>query len=199
MAEAQGVVAPSGGQFEWARASTPALPQRWREMVRWLIAKASRVAILLVLAVLWELSPRLGLADPTFLPALSEVLVAGWDLARSGQIYDHVGASLARALSGFLIALAYAIPLGLAIGWYRPLANALKPLIDVLRNTAPLALLPVFILLLGIGEVSKVALVIYSCSWPLLLNTIAAVQQVDPLLVSQPAPWARLPPSCSPA
>jgi len=152
-------------------------------MLGWLLAKASRVAILLVLAALWELSPRLGLADATFLPPLSEVLVAGWELALGGQLFDHIGASLLRALSGFLIAIAYAIPLGLVIGWYRPVSKALRPLIEVLRNTAPLALLPVFILLLGIGEVSKVSLVIYSCSWPVLLNTIAAVQQVDPLLV----------------
>ena len=53
----------------------------------------------------------------------------------------------------------------------------------MLRNTAALALLPVFILLLGIGEVSKIAMVVYACSWPLLLNTIAAVKQVDPLLI----------------
>jgi NitT/TauT family transport system permease protein len=149
----------------------------------WLGDKVNRGAILVALALLWEAAPRLGLADPTFLPPLTEVLAAGWDLARNGQLAEHTGASLFRALTGFLISLAYAIPLGLAIGWYRRVAEGLNPLIEVLRNTAPLALLPVFILLLGIGEVSKVALVVYSCSWPLLLNTISAVQQVDPLLV----------------
>ena len=56
-------------------------------------------------------------------------------------------------------------------------------MIEVCRNTAPLALLPVFILLLGIGELSKVTMVVYSCAWPLLLNTIAGVKQVDPLLI----------------
>ena len=151
--------------------------------LRWLTHTLNRTAILVVLAVLWEAAPRLGLTDATFLPPLSEVLQAGWDLALSGQLAEHTGASTFRALSGFLIAIVYAIPLGLAIGWYRRVAEGLNPLIEILRNTAPLALLPVFILLLGIGEVSKVALVIYSCSWPLLLNTIAGVQQVDPLLI----------------
>jgi len=94
-----------------------------------------------------------------------------------------VAASLLRALSGFLISVVLVIPLGLAVGWYGRLGDLLNQLIEICRNTAPLALLPVFILLLGIGEVSKVTMVIYSCAWPLLLNTIAAVKQVDPLLI----------------
>jgi NitT/TauT family transport system permease protein len=166
--------------------SRQARPASWlflAQPLRWLTYTLNRTAILVVLAVLWEAAPRLGLTDATFLPPLSEVLQAGWDLALSGQLAEHTGASTFRALSGFLISIVYAIPLGLAIGWYRRVAEGLNPLIEILRNTAPLALLPVFILLLGIGEVSKVALVIYSCSWPLLLNTIAGVQQVDPLLI----------------
>jgi NitT/TauT family transport system permease protein len=142
-----------------------------------------RSALLIALLAMWEIAPRLGLADPAFLPPLSDVLAAGWELALNGQLYEHVGASLSRVLSGFTIAVLFIVPLGLAIGWYGRLGDTLNQLIEVLRNTAPLALLPVFILLLGIGEVSKVTMVIYSCAWPLLLNTIAAVRQVDPLLI----------------
>ena len=83
-----------------------------------------------------------------------------------------------------------AIPLGLLIGWYRPLAELLSPLLEVFRNTAALALLPVFVLILGLGETSKIALVVYACSWPILLNTIAGVKGVDPLLVARPGRWA---------
>ncbi|MGA2290703.1 ABC transporter permease [Bradyrhizobium sp.] len=144
---------------------------------------ARRSALLIALLALWEIAPRAGWTDPTFLPPLSDVLGAGWELALNGQLYEHVAASLFRALSGFLISVVVVIPLGLAIGWYQRLGQTLSQLIEVLRNTAPLALLPVFILLLGIGEVSKVTMVIYSCAWPLLLNTIAAVKQVDPLLI----------------
>lgn len=151
----------------------------WRSLGR----LTSRSALLLALLALWELAPRLGLTDPAFLPPLSEVLQAGWDLAVAGQLYEHFEASLLRAFGGFAIAVVLFVPLGIAIGWYAGLANALSQIIEVLRNTAPLALLPVFILLLGIGEVSKVTMVVYSCAWPLLLNTIAAVKQVDPLLV----------------
>ncbi|HSD36369.1 MAG TPA: ABC transporter permease [Rhodocyclaceae bacterium] len=142
-----------------------------------------RSAVLILLAVLWEVAPRIGLADQVFLPPLSEVLASGWELVRNGQLAEHLEASLGRALLGLLLGIALAIPLGLLIGWVPRVANFLNPLIEVLRNTAPLALLPVFILLLGIGEVSKVTLVVYSAAWPLLISTIGAVKLVDPLYI----------------
>ena len=150
---------------------------------RWLAGWLRRSWLVLVLLSLWEIAPQAGWIDSTFLPPLSDVLAAGWDLALNGQLYDNVTASLFRMLSGFAIAVVLIIPLGLAIGRYARLGEACNQLIEVLRNTAPLALLPVFILLLGIGEVAKVTMVFYSCAWPLLLNTIAAVKQVDPLLI----------------
>ncbi|MGC4846149.1 ABC transporter permease [Micromonospora sp. DT15] len=142
-----------------------------------------RSVAILALAAIWEGAPRLGLVDRVFLPPLSEVLVAWWELLRSGQLAEHVGASLTRSLAGLGLAVLTAIPLGLLIGWYRPLAELLSPLLEVFRNTAALALLPVFVLILGLGETSKIALVLYACSCPILLNTIAGVKGVDPLLI----------------
>ncbi|NHO83456.1 ABC transporter permease [Micromonospora sp. CMU55-4] len=142
-----------------------------------------RSAALLALAAIWETAPRAGLVDRVFLPPLSEVLAAWWELLRTGQLADHVAASLTRSLTGLALAVVTAIPLGLLIGWYRPLADLLSPLLEVFRNTAALALLPVFVLILGLGETSKIALVVYACSWPILLNTVAGVKGVDPLLI----------------
>jgi NitT/TauT family transport system permease protein len=159
---------------------------RWeslRPAVRRLVAIGRRSLLVLALLALWEAVPRLGLADPTFLPPFSDVIAAGWQLAQTGELYDDVAASLLRALSGFLISVVLIVPLGLVVGWYARLGDLLNQFIEVCRNTAPLALLPVFILLLGVGELSKVTMVVYSCAWPLLLNTIAAVKQVDPLLI----------------
>lgn len=163
--------------------TAPQLPTLWLRLARRVFNGAWRSGLVLALAALWELAPRLGLTDPTFLPPLIEVLAAGWVLAQNGQLWEHTSISLARSLGGLSIAVAIAIPLGLAIGWYQRLGQAVNPLIELLRNTAPLALLPVFLLLLGIGEVSKLSIVVYACAWPLLLNTIAAVRQVDPLLI----------------
>ena len=141
-------------------------------------------AVLLFLAV-WELVPRFVLDEGTrtFLPPVSEDLVALWELVLDGQLADHLLASIGRSAAGFAVAVAVAVPLGLLIGWYAGLAKFLQPLLELARNTAALALLPVFTLLLGIGELSKVSLVVYACVWPVLLNTIAGVNSVDPLLV----------------
>ena len=165
-----------------ARAGSPA-PPAFRPAFRRLAGFGQRSLLLLALLAIWEAVPRLGLTDSAFLPPFSDVVSAGWQLAQTGELYDDVGASLLRALSGFLISVGLFVPLGLAIGWFGRLGDLLNQMIEVCRNTAPLALLPVFILLLGIGELSKITMVVYSCAWPLLLNTIAGVRQVDPLLV----------------
>ncbi|WP_437618038.1 ABC transporter permease [Sorangium sp. So ce1151] len=158
-------------------------PQLVGEVGRWLGRAAARSGILLLVAALWETAPRVGLVEAAFLPPLSEVLANGWQLLQNGQLLSHIKASLSRSLLGFSLAILVGVPLGLAIGWYKGVADAINPLLEVLRNTAALALLPVFLLLLGIGEASKVALVIYSCTWPILLNTISGVRGVDPLLI----------------
>ena len=132
---------------------------------------------------LWELAPRIGLVDKVFLPPFSEVVSAWCALVANGQLAEHVSASLTRAIVGLAIGIVVSVPLGVAIAWYRPVAEFLNPLLELFRNTAALALLPVFILILGIGETSKVALVIYASVFPILLNTISGVRTVDPLLI----------------
>ena len=156
---------------------------RARRFLRGVGAVATRVVAVAALAVVWEVFPRLGLVDATFLPPLSDVLVAWWQLVQSGELSEHVQASLGRSLAGFGLAIVAAIPLGLLIGWYKPAATLLTPLLEVFRNTAALALLPVFVLILGLGETSKVAIIFYACSWPILLNTVSGVRTVDPLLI----------------
>ncbi|WP_367124906.1 ABC transporter permease [Streptomyces phytohabitans] len=150
---------------------------------RLLLGLLTRTGAVLLLLALWEVAPRAELVDPTFLPPLHQVVDAWWGLFRSGELGEHTRASLTRSGTGFGLAVLVAVPLGLLIGWYRRLADALTPLLEVFRNTAALALLPVFVLLLGIGETSKIAIVLYACAWPILLNTVSAVRTVDPTLL----------------
>ncbi|WP_209860545.1 ABC transporter permease [Paenibacillus shirakamiensis] len=142
-----------------------------------------RTIVILLFLSLWEVAPKLGWVDATFFPPCSEVLKAWWGLVQSGDLSEHVEASLARSLGGFCLALLISIPLGLVVGWWKSVAEYLNPLLEIFRNTAALAILPVFILLLGLGETSKIAIVFYACVFPLLLNTISGVQNVDPLLI----------------
>ena len=89
-------------------------------------------------------------------------------------------ASAGRSASGAGVAPRDWVPRLRPFGWTRSLRNAR---LRSPRNTAALALLPVFVLLLGIGETSKIAIVFYACTWPILLNTISAVRGVDPTLL----------------
>ena len=144
-----------------------------------------RSGAVLLFLLLWELGP-LYLAPAStrvFLPPLHEVLAALGALIAKGQLQNHLGASLTRSASGFGIAVVSAVVLGLLVAWYGALDRFLNPLLEVFRNTAALALLPVFTLLLGIGETSKISIVAYAAFFPVLLNTIAGVGTVDPLLI----------------
>jgi NitT/TauT family transport system permease protein len=138
---------------------------------------------IILLFVLWEVIPRLGIVEVAFFPPLSTVLLGWWELITTGQLVQHITASLIRSTIGFVIAIIVAIPLGLTIGWFKPFSDLANPVLEAFRNTAALAILPVFILLLGIGEASKIAVVIYACTFPILLSTISAVRNVDPLFI----------------
>ncbi|MGW0477081.1 ABC transporter permease [Streptomyces coeruleorubidus] len=186
-AESAGSAPPGLGLVPSDARRAPSSRARIRRAVRrlpyLLLNGATKSAAIVALLLLWETAPRLGLVDRTFLPPFSEVARAWWGLAVGGQLADNARASLTRSFSGFGLAVAVAVPLGLLIGWYRPVADLLGPLLEVFRNTAALALLPVFVLLLGIGETSKISIVVYACTWPILLNTISAVRNVDPTLL----------------
>ncbi|QYC39970.1 Putative aliphatic sulfonates transport permease protein SsuC [Nonomuraea coxensis DSM 45129] len=161
--------------------AAPAGRRRW--LPAWLRRAGVNTAAVLLLLAAWEILPRTGVVDPVFVPPLSEDLAAWYDLLVTGSLPEHLRASLGRSLAGFGLAVVLAIPLGLLIGWYRPVADLLTPLLELFRNTSAVALLPVFTLILGIGEPAKISFVLYACSWPVLLNTISGVKTVEPLLV----------------
>lgn len=147
-------------------------------------ARTARGALgIALLALVWEVAPRSGVVDPHFVSPFSEVLASLWDLARSGELWRHLSASLVRSGLGFSLAVVTAIPLGAAIAWYPSTRQLLTPVLEVFRNTAALALLPVFVLVLGIGETSKVAIVLFACFFPILLSTVSGVATVDPQLL----------------
>jgi NitT/TauT family transport system permease protein len=140
------------------------------------------IAVILLLAT-WEVLPRLGVVNPVFLPPFSKVLAAWWTILQNGQLQTDFDASLYRILVGFGLAIVIAVPLGLLIAWYKPVQEFVNPVLEIFRNTPSLALLPVLVLILGIGQTSKIVLVVFSSTWPILLNTISGVRNVDPLLI----------------
>ena len=138
---------------------------------------------ILVFLLLWELLPRLGLANGGYLSPPSAILQTIWELAVSGALFKHLEASLYRSLAGLLLAIASGVSLGLLMGWFARLEALVDPLLQFFRQTSALALFPVFILFFGIGELSKVAIIFWAAFWPILLSTISGVKQVDKLLI----------------
>jgi NitT/TauT family transport system permease protein len=137
----------------------------------------------LAFALLWEIAPRAGWINALFFPPLSRVLTALGEMIADGTIGEHIGISLQRAALGFALAVVVAVPLGLAMGRYALFERMSDFLVQTLRNTSQFALMPVFILVLGIGEASKIAITFYAAVFFLLVNTIVGVKSVDPLLL----------------
>ena len=98
-------------------------------------------------------------------------------------IRDSIGISLQRSGLAFAAAVALGIPLGLIMGQIRAVEQALDPILQFFRQTSALALYPVFILLLGLGEASKVFVIFWATLFPLLLATIGGVKEVDRKLI----------------
>lgn len=141
------------------------------------------IPLVLVSLALWEILPRIGAISPIFFPPFSKVFLDLQGLFASGVILKHIGVSLYRAFVGFFLAIIVAEPLGFLMGRYRKFERITDLLVQALRNTSQFALLPIFIIALGIGEASKIAMTFYASVWYLLINTISGVKNVDPLLV----------------
>ena len=133
--------------------------------------------------IAWEVAPRLGLVNPTFLPPFSAVMVSGFDYAWSGKLGPQIFVSVERAAGGFFLGVVTGVPLGLLLGWFGRFERYLNPLVQLLRQTNPVSLFPVFILFFGIGYMTKVAIIYWVVVWPILLSTMAGVQYVDAALV----------------
>lgn len=133
--------------------------------------------------LLWEFAPRLGWVDSFLIPPISMVLKSLVEFTMSGDFYSHGVVSIRRAIIGFGSATVVEIPLAFVIGWFKPIRNFLNPVLQTLRQLPTLALFPALMLIFGIGEVSKIVIIAKSCFWPIFLNTVTAVSEVDPLLV----------------
>ncbi|WP_398497561.1 ABC transporter permease [Variovorax sp.] len=145
---------------------------------------AERAAGIVLFLALWEALPRLGIVSDAYLSPPSAVLASIGQLLDNGQLWKHVAASLQRSLWGLVLASSAGVLLGLLISGFRRLAAIVDPVLQLFRQTSAFALFPVFILFLGIGELSKVAITFWASFWPVLLSTVSGVKQVDRLLVN---------------
>ena len=145
-------------------------------------ARAVRQSVGLVLViVVWQLGAR-GWLGPTT-PAPTEVVTAGWDLVRGGEIWQHLAASTRRVGIGLAIGITIGVVLGAAAGTIRIAEDLVNAPIQVLRMMPAVALVPVFIIWFGIDETFKIALIIVAPIFPMYVNVFAGIRNVDQKLI----------------
>ena len=147
-------------------------------------SRLSRLAVPAALLLIWQAVSTFVLDDTTrtLLPPPTAVAKAAWELILSGELLRHLRDSLRREFIAFAWALT-AIPLGVAMGWWKRVHDQLDPLVETLRPIPPLAWIPLSILWFGVGDTQNQFIIFLGIFFPILLNTIAGVRSVEPNLV----------------
>lgn len=146
-----------------------------------ILGVALRLSVLIGLIVAWQLLT--STTDSPFFPTFAETADRLWRnwITDPRLITGHLVPSLVRLMAGWLGAVVIGIAVGTLIGMSARLRDYVDPLIQFLRAIPPPALLPLFIVLLGIGDLMKVAMILFGVVWPILLNTVDGVRSVDSL------------------
>ncbi|CAA2107027.1 Putative aliphatic sulfonates transport permease protein SsuC [Methylobacterium bullatum] len=135
------------------------------------------------LLVAWEVLARAGWISPQVLPAPSKVLATAWKLTLNGSLLIDLGTSLLRAAVGFAIGGGIGFALGTLVGFSRLAEAAIDRSVQMIRAIPFLALLPLVIVWFGVGESQKIFLVALGVAFPIYINTVLGIRQVDPKLV----------------
>ena len=136
-----------------------------------------------VLLLLWEGVCRTGVVSPLFLPSPLRILAALGEMIADGEIGTSLVASLYRIFMGFLVGGVLGLLVGLVTGTSALCDRIATPLVNALYPIPKIALLPLFILWLGIGELSKVTIIAMGVFFPVAMNTYSGVRNVDTLLI----------------
>jgi len=161
--------------------------QPWLRRGRSLTLDYTRWGTIIAFFLIWQLISAYNAAhqlfNPVFLPAPTMVVDAGRALLGTGALYLHILQSAGRLLVGFTLGSAVAVVLGILVGRSRRLESVAAPLLDLVGPIPPFALLPVFIIWFGVGELPKVVFIAYATFLPILAYTVDGVKSVNPLLI----------------
>lgn len=140
-----------------------------------LITIASPVGLLLA----WEVAARLHFIDTRFFPAPSSILGALMESLRTGELETNTMASLTRLFWGFLLGSVPALILGVLMGIYRPIRAFIDPLIAATYPIPKSSILPLILLIFGLGEMSKIVMVAIGAFYPICINATAGVLEIN--------------------
>lgn len=137
----------------------------------------------IAILILWEISGAAGLIADTTMPRPSTIVATAARLTASGELLTHLGVSTARALAGLVVGGGIGFALGVANGISRKSELLTDTTLQMVRNIPHLALIPLVILWFGIGEGAKLFLVALGVFFPIYLNTLHGIRNVDPQLI----------------
>lgn len=145
---------------------------------------AQRSMLVLGLLAVWQFSADFGFVVREYLPSPMDILRRLFEMAFVDlSIWRHFMSSMTRLFWGIVISLAIGVPLGIGMGWSQAFSRFTTALVEIIRPIPPIAMIPVGIFYLGIGDASKIFIIWLGCFFPLLLNTITGVKSTDPLLI----------------
>jgi NitT/TauT family transport system permease protein len=145
-------------------------------MSKTLRALPSVVVIALLIAVWWAVVLA---TESVIFPTPWQVVTGTIELVQDGSLWEHLGASLLRVGTGFLLAVAFAVPLGLWMGWVPGAFNTLNPIFQILRPISPIAWIPIAILWFGVGNASPIYLIFISSVFPMIVQTTVGVHTIE--------------------
>ncbi|MCI2417399.1 ABC transporter permease [Saccharopolyspora sp. K220] len=164
--------------------STSAGSPRARKAWRRVGIAAFRLTPFVLILALWAAGSALGRLDPLVIPAPSRVAAALWDeLFINGSMWTDIASTMYRVVVGLVLGVVVGVLIGVLMGQSRVLSHLLDPLISFTFPMPKLALLPLLILWLGIGEPSKIAMVLLGTFFPMAVNTYTGVTGVNRVLV----------------
>lgn len=137
----------------------------------------------LLVLLLWEMLVRTDILDQRFFPAPTTVLLVLAEMIQTGELFDHLFSSLQRIVAGFILGAIPGIILGMLMGWSRGVRAFLDPIVAATYPVPKLSLLPLIIILFGIGEASKIVVVAIAGFFIVLITTAAGVRRIDPTLL----------------
>jgi sulfonate transport system permease protein len=173
------------GQLSSTSLPVPVAPAATHHLARWraLGERAQGLIFPAVLLVVWESVVRLGAVSAHLLPPPSELVVTLWDLLQGGVLLQHIAVSVARVAAGFLIGAGIALLIGALVGLSRRIEALVDPTFQALRAIPSLAWVPLLLLWLGIDETPKITLIAIGAFFPVYLNFVSGIHNVDRKLV----------------
>lgn len=133
----------------------------------------------IAMLVLWEIATRTGILDARFFPAPSQIFDTLVTLVGNGVLWKNTWASLQRLFWGSLLGGIPALLLGIAMGLYRPLRAVVDPLVSATYPVPKSAIMPLILLIFGLGEASKIVMVAIGVFYPVIINAVAGVREIN--------------------